>query len=199
MNFEFTDLNGRKGVCDVERHSDLIVVTELDENTAMSVTNACTFIATQYCKQNGIRPWDLFFFERYDERSGEAYAGDNTACASVKMNVDMNRTFYSPVWIRYNKEAFDAVVNNYKNREILEKLYEDQMISSGPCPRCGKNRAGTTTALSRRAKVMICNQCGTEEAMMDATREYPMLFSNWAYIRVLNGKQPFVTSITEGE
>jgi len=199
MNFEFTDQNGNKGLCDVERHSTLIVVTELSENTAMSVTNACTSIATQYCNQHGIRPWDLFFFERYDERSGEAHAGDKTTYASVNMGITKDGVFHSPVWVHYEKAPFDAVVDNYKSRDMLEGMYEDQMITSSPCPRCNKGRAGRGTALSRRAKVMICNQCGTEEAMMDATGENPMLFSNWAYIRILHGKPPFVAGSTKGE
>ena len=191
MKFEFTDTNGNKGVCDVEKHSTLIIVTELAENTAMSVTNACVSIATQYSEQNGISPWGLMFFERYDHRSGESYAGDNTTYSSVKMNANKDGVFHSPTWLYYNKQSFDAVVDNYKSKEILEGLYEDQMITSGPCPRCNKGIARRGNALSRRAKVMICPQCGTEEAMMDAKQENPMLFFNWAYIRILNGKTPF--------
>jgi len=199
MIFKFTDSNGNEGVCDIERHCELVIATELADNTAMSVTNACTAIAAQYCEQNGIRPWDLLFFERYDERSGGTYAGGNATYTSVNMAVAKGGVFHSPVWAHYDKRTFDAVLDNYKSKEILERLYEGQMIHSAPCPRCNKGRAGVATALSRRAKVMVCNQCGMEEAMMDAAGEQPMLFSNWAYIRMLNGKPPFACGDTEGE
>ena len=131
---------------------------------------------------------EVFFFERYDERSGEAYAGDDATYASVTMALTKEKAFHSPSWAHYERQDFDAVVDNYKSKEILERIYEDQMIAFGPCPRCGKNKAGRATARSRRAKVMICNKCGTEEAMMDAIKESPLLFSKWAYIQVLKGE-----------
>lgn len=39
-----------------------------------------------------------------------------------------------------------------------------------PCPRCGRwvmNSDPARNALSRRAEIYICDQCGTEEAMED--------------------------------
>ena len=198
MNYEFMDTNGATGICNIERYSNLIVVTELAENTAMSVTNACASIATQYCKQHEVPPWDLVFFERYDERSGKTYAGENRTYASVKMNFQLdNETFYSPEWVHYDERTFNAVIKNHKDKNILEDMYEDQIIHPMPCPRCGHGSAGLATARSRRARVMICNKCGTEEAMMDAVGEYPMLFSNWAYIKVMNDLPPFAVD-TEG-
>ncbi|MBR0160498.1 MAG: hypothetical protein IJQ02_04325 [Oscillospiraceae bacterium] len=50
-----------------------------------------------------------------------------------------------------------------------------------PCPRCGcwaMDKDPIRNALSRRAKVYICNRCGTEEALEDFTgRRKPL--SSW--------------------
>ena len=199
MIFKFIDKNGKEGVCDIEQHSNLIVVTELAENTGMDIINSCGEIVTQYCEQSGIRPWELIYFERYDERSGERYANENPNYFSVKLSSYLKKEVPFPTWVKYNEPEFKAVLENYKSKEMVEGLYEDQVIHSGICPRCGVGRASINTALSRRAKVMICNNCGTEEAMMDVGGEAPMLFSNWVYIRKLNGLPPFVASIMKGE
>ena len=50
-----------------------------------------------------------------------------------------------------------------------------------PCPRCGQwtmNRDPVRNALSRRARIYICDKCGTEEALEDfAGMQTPL--SSW--------------------
>jgi predicted RNA-binding Zn-ribbon protein involved in translation (DUF1610 family) len=66
-------------------------------------------------------------------------------------------------------------------KRILELLYEKQLTAPTVCPRCGKATAGIDNAMSRRAKVMICDDCGKDEAMMDFAKFPPIPFSEWEY------------------
>lgn len=53
--------------------------------------------------------------------------------------------------------------------------------ASFPCPRCGQYRMKenlTTNALSRHAKVYICDQCGMDEAIRDMCGK-PLPLSEW--------------------
>ncbi len=55
-----------------------------------------------------------------------------------------------------------------------------------PCPRCGHDRMDQRpirNALSRRAKVYICDQCGMDEAMLDTAGKPPLPLNEWAMIR----------------
>jgi len=199
MKFKFIDSKGIEGFCDIERYASLIIATELAGNPAMTVSHACTEIATQFCAQYGIRPWDLYFMERYDGRSNEVHEGDKAIYAAVRMFVDKDGTFHSPEWTGLEKRTFEAVVENYRSKATLEALYDDQMEKPGICPRCGKGKAGVGTALSRRARVMVCNDCGMSEAMMDAAGEQPMLFSDWELIKVRKMIPPPAAEETEGD
>lgn len=52
-----------------------------------------------------------------------------------------------------------------------------------PCPRCGHNRMNeraVRNARSRRASVYICDQCGTDEALLDMTHQEPLPLNEWA-------------------
>ena len=53
------------------------------------------------------------------------------------------------------------------------------------CPRCGEVMKGLTEryALSRRAGIMICNECGTHEALEDAGLEAKLPLSEWDAIQ----------------
>ncbi len=54
------------------------------------------------------------------------------------------------------------------------------------CPRCGyrpMNPQLMLNALSRHAKVYICESCGMEEAMMDAAHQPPLPFEEWSLFR----------------
>lgn len=54
-----------------------------------------------------------------------------------------------------------------------------------PCPRCGRKTmkaAIHTNALSRHADIYICDQCGTDEAMLDFMRN-PLPIEDWACVQ----------------
>jgi len=57
-------------------------------------------------------------------------------------------------------------------RQMIEQFSEIQREGHFPCPRCGHYRMDADpirNALSRRADVQICDQCGIEEALEDAS------------------------------
>lgn len=68
--------------------------------------------------------------------------------------------------------------------EGLMKLQEQKVYL--PCPRCGHYRMDTDNpvrnALSRYAKVYICDQCGTDEAIRDFCNAEPMPLNEWAMV-----------------
>ena len=70
--------------------------------------------------------------------------------------------------------------------ESLMKLQEDNTSNYVfPCPRCGYDRMDRNpvrNALSRRVNVYICNSCGTEEALFDATGQAPLPLNQWAMV-----------------
>lgn len=54
-----------------------------------------------------------------------------------------------------------------------------------PCPRCGRKSmkdAIHTNALSRQADIYVCDQCGTDEAMLDFMRN-PLPLEDWACVQ----------------
>ena len=54
--------------------------------------------------------------------------------------------------------------------ERFGQLQRKRNMEKCICPRCGKNTMSSTlglNALSRRAYVYICSECGTNEAMCD--------------------------------
>lgn len=57
-----------------------------------------------------------------------------------------------------------------------------------PCPRCGQdwmNEEPVRNALSRRASVYICDECGTDEALRDMAGMPPLPFSEWSKAQAL--------------
>ena len=59
-------------------------------------------------------------------------------------------------------------------KKLIESLKPRQLAGEAfPCPRCGRNTMRTDrpalNALSRYADVYICDECGTEEALLDMT------------------------------
>ena len=74
-------------------------------------------------------------------------------------------------------------------KELIESLRPIQEDGTSdytfPCPRCGYDRMDNNpvkNALSRRADVYICNQCGTEEALMDMAGKEPLPLNQWAMV-----------------
>lgn len=54
-----------------------------------------------------------------------------------------------------------------------------------PCPRCGHDRMKEPmahNAISRHADILICSECGTDEAMRVAF-DSPLPFTEWSVIK----------------
>lgn len=70
--------------------------------------------------------------------------------------------------------------------ESLRPIQEDETSDyTFPCPRCGHDRMDKNpvrNALSRRADVYICNECGREEAILDMLGKEPLPLNEWAMV-----------------
>ncbi len=70
--------------------------------------------------------------------------------------------------------------------ESLRSMQEDETSDyTFPCPRCGHERMDkkpVRNALSRRADVYICNECGREEAILDALGKEPLPLNQWGMV-----------------
>lgn len=70
--------------------------------------------------------------------------------------------------------------------ETLRPMQEDETSDYiFPCPRCGHERMDkkpVRNALSRRADVYICNECGREEAILDALGKEPLPLNQWGMV-----------------
>jgi hypothetical protein len=71
MIFEYRDMNKREEHCDIQQIGNIVVMTELWDNTGASITNSCEYIAKQYAEQHELNVDELIFIERYDYRSYE--------------------------------------------------------------------------------------------------------------------------------
>lgn len=70
-------------------------------------------------------------------------------------------------------------------KALIEEFAKVQVGGFFPCPRCGKmamNEKPTRNALSRCAKVYICDECGTDEAMR-AFSGNPLPLEEWYIAR----------------
>ena len=69
-------------------------------------------------------------------------------------------------------------------KELIESLMPMQERGERfPCPRCGYNRMNENpvrNALSRRARVYICDECGMDEALRDMTHTEPLPLNEWS-------------------
>lgn len=66
--------------------------------------------------------------------------------------------------------------------EELGQLQEAGKATDLPCPRCGQysmNEKPVRNALSRRAKVYICDLCGLDEALRDMAGKEPLPLNQW--------------------
>jgi len=60
-----------------------------------------------------------------------------------------------------------------------------------PCPRCGKYRMSdkvTRNAISRHAKIYVCDICGTEESVLEYANDVLPLPEWWVVREILNRK-----------
>lgn len=79
----------------------------------------------------------------------------------------------------------EAEVKGKQMVEELGKLQEEGLADGLPCPRCGHDRMEkrmVCNALSRRAKVYICSDCGMDEALRDAAGQPPLPFTKWGIV-----------------
>lgn len=78
-----------------------------------------------------------------------------------------------------------GALNMDKLKQVIEQLKPIQMDGkTHPCPRCGRGSVSTRTALSRSADVLVCDQCGTDEALR-AMVGNPLPLSAWNYSKAL--------------
>ena len=72
-------------------------------------------------------------------------------------------------------------------KELIESLMALQEQGEHfPCPRCSHyrmNEKPVRNALSHRASVYICDTCGMEEALLDATGRKPLPLNEWAMVK----------------
>ena len=71
-------------------------------------------------------------------------------------------------------------------RLLIERFAEKQQDGHFACPRCGMytmSNKVTRNAISRRAKIYICDTCGTYEALEDMMDSRTPLIS-WAIAQV---------------
>jgi len=111
------------------------------------------------------------------------YADDNSVHTIIDMKTDKDNGFHSPAGSYHSKTGFDAIRNVFIRQALLEALYDRQMQEDILCPRCGKGSAGKHNALSRYIRVMICDPCGTDEAMMEVSGENPLELQRWEYFK----------------
>lgn len=75
---------------------------------------------------------------------------------------------------------------NERIQERLADLKARQLAGeSMPCPRCGRKTmkdAIHTNALSRQADIYVCDQCGTDEAMLAFMRN-PLPIEDWSCVQ----------------
>lgn len=53
---------------------NIAILTELPNNSGMSVTNACEYIATKLCQEHSLDPGHTIFIDHYPKRQGEDYS-----------------------------------------------------------------------------------------------------------------------------
>lgn len=71
-------------------------------------------------------------------------------------------------------------MKNEKAKETIKKYAKVQKAEDG-CPRCGGKMLGSlhSNALSRQIDIMVCDRCGMDEALNDATGRPPLPFEHW--------------------
>ena len=71
-------------------------------------------------------------------------------------------------------------------REFIEEFAAKQYGKDFPCPRCGRQSMDinpSRNALSRRAGVQVCDECGMLEALEDMPGGIKLPLSAWAIMK----------------
>lgn len=70
-------------------------------------------------------------------------------------------------------------------KELIEEFAKKQSEGDYPCPRCGRrvmNEKPVRNAMSRRAGVYVCDECGIVEALEDMPGAVKLPFEEWALV-----------------
>ena len=114
MIFEYTDMNKRPAYCDIEKIGNIVIMTELADNTGASVTNSCEYIARQYAEQNNLSVKDLTFIERYDKRNYEfgqrPFKGEFPIYALVTFTDNGCKSKLTPNWKHLSSDEFNDLI-----------------------------------------------------------------------------------------
>lgn len=68
---------------------------------------------------------------------------------------------------------------------LIEEFAAKQCSGDYPCPRCGRRKMADNpfrNAMSRRAKVQVCDECGMAEAFEDMPGGSKLPLSSWAIV-----------------
>lgn len=77
--------------------------------------------------------------------------------------------------------SYETFCKEFDATRKIQRFAPLQRKYHWPCPRCGRwvmNSDPARNALSRRAEIYVCDQCGIEEAMEDFTGKVTPL-SSW--------------------
>ena len=70
-------------------------------------------------------------------------------------------------------------------KELIEAFAKRQREGRYPCPRCGRDvmdEEPARNAMSRRAHVYVCDECGTVEALEDMLHSVKLPLEEWALV-----------------
>lgn len=110
MIYEYKGFGNCESKCKIEVHSNIVIATELDDNTGTSITNYAETLATMICKQFSILPEELIWIEHYpkDSYSLETYS-------LVKFDIDKNR-FSNPKWSYLSNTELEGLIKKLAGR-----------------------------------------------------------------------------------
>jgi hypothetical protein len=97
-----------------------------------------------------------------------------------------NQTFIPADGITADEHLANGIIAAYA--EMQRKASQENCASNLPCPRCGHYHMSCKSArnaLSRRARIHICDGCGTREAMEAFAGDVPPITTWWVVTEML--------------
>lgn len=107
----------------------------------------------------------------------------------IGANAEGCKSFDTRDELKVYLKKYEIEMTPERARETLDKLgkmQEEGGTDWTACPRCGLDKMDKNpvrNALSRYADCYICDQCGMEEALMDASRMPPLPLLEWVLIK----------------
>ena len=88
--------------------------------------------------------------------------------------------------VAYRADRCHKLRTEDEAKVTLDWYGKHQLSENSVCPRCGWPMWGKTSrhAVSRRASIAVCDECGTHEALEDAGIEEKLPLMKWAAIAV---------------